>query len=280
MDDESFRRLLEYRSLTWEGYRRVRRGVKKRIRRHMQALGCATVDSYLRRLEADPALRMVADRLLTVSISRFFRERHLWFELQELLLPRLLEASLPVLSVWSAGCACGEEAYSLKIVWEELRRKGWRLPPLTVLATDVNPDVIEKARQGRYPRSSLKDVPPPLVARWFVAGGGRHFQVRPGLRPGIVFRRHDFLQALPGGRFHVVLMRNNLLTYQDRDTRTRVGRRVVEKLHPGGLLIVGARERFPEDAGPLTRDARLAYVYRKSADTDRGLDERSPAQED
>lgn len=89
MDDAAFRQLLDYLNLSWEGYRKVRKGVKKRIRRHMRTLGCGTLPAYFRILDREPALRQDCDRLMTVSISRFFRDRELWRALRERLLPNL-----------------------------------------------------------------------------------------------------------------------------------------------------------------------------------------------
>ena len=78
MDDDQFRLLLDYLGYSWRGYRRVRKGVKKRIRRHMQQLGCRHIPSYLNMLTLQAETRQECEMLMTVPISRFFRDRHIW----------------------------------------------------------------------------------------------------------------------------------------------------------------------------------------------------------
>lgn len=113
MDDQQFRQLLKYFGLSWRGYRKVRKGVKKRIRRHMNVLGCHDISAYLLELDRSDKLRHECELLMTVSISRFFRDGKLWEVLQTGILPGLIEKSVEKMRVWSAGCASGEEVYSI-----------------------------------------------------------------------------------------------------------------------------------------------------------------------
>ena len=121
MENEQFSILLEYFSFSWAGYQKVKKGVKKRILRHMKELGCRDMSDYIRRLEADSAVKYDCERLLTVPISRFFRDYRLWEILPEKILPRFFANH--TLRVWSAGCAGGEEIYSFKMIWEQLKEK-------------------------------------------------------------------------------------------------------------------------------------------------------------
>jgi chemotaxis methyl-accepting protein methylase len=111
MDDHQFRKLLDWFGYSWAGYRKVRKGVKKRIARHMQELQCPAMDAYLELLASDGDALEQCRLRMTVSISRFFRDRQLWQGLQDRILPELLGAPRDFLRVWSAGCACGEEPY-------------------------------------------------------------------------------------------------------------------------------------------------------------------------
>jgi len=144
--DDSFRQLLEFFDLSWSGYRKVRKGVKKRIHRHMQQMGCRHISDYLAVLEKDRTCRRMCEQLLTVSISRFFRDWRLWEILAQDLLPEMVAHYPKRLTVWSAGCASGEEAYSFKIVWEQLKQKTGPLPDLYLLATDTNSETLARAR--------------------------------------------------------------------------------------------------------------------------------------
>ena len=103
MDDQQFRQLLDYFGYSWKGYRKVRRGVKKRIVKHMQETGCRTVNAYLRALARDGELRHQCESVMCVSISRFFRDRLLWELIEDQLIPEFIEKRIPKVKIWSAG---------------------------------------------------------------------------------------------------------------------------------------------------------------------------------
>ena len=149
MDDQQFSQLLDYFGLSWRGYRKVRKGVKKRISRHMSDLGCQNMAVYLNELATNENARQICERLMTVSISRFFRDRKLWEILQNEIIPQLFETPQEKINVWVAGCASGEEVYSLKIILEELRRNYTHLPNMEIIATDLNPQYLNRAKVGR-----------------------------------------------------------------------------------------------------------------------------------
>ncbi len=244
MNDAEFRRLLEYLDLSWEGYRRVRKGVKKRLARRLQALGINRVEDYLAALDSDSELKADCRLLLTVSISRLFRDRDLWRLMEEDVLPRL--AGRETIRAWSAGCACGEEAYSLRIVYETWQSRRTSAPPLELLATDLNPAYLEQARAGVYQRSSLKDVPEELRATYFEKAPGRErYRVAENLKRGVVFRRHDLLSGLSPGVFDLILMRNSVLTYSTNGRKAIALRTVAESLTDGGFLVIGSTEMLP-----------------------------------
>ncbi len=115
MDDHQFKQLLAFFNRSWKGYRKVRKGVKKQIGRHMQSVGCRQMDAYLNLLKTSEAARLACERLLTVSISRFFRDRQIWQLLSMNILPDLARQNSDPVWIWSAGCARGEEIYSLKM---------------------------------------------------------------------------------------------------------------------------------------------------------------------
>jgi len=248
MDDGQFRHLLDHLGYAYEGYRRVRRGVKKRLRRHMRDLDCRDVPAYLAHIESSPADREACLRRLTVPISRFMRDRPLWEALREVRLPALHRHFGPRLDAWCAGCACGEEAYTLAMIHGELVRPG---PPgrpfeLAIRATDLNPAVLDRARAGVYPASSLRELPDPLRQRYFrPLRGGRRYRLEVGLLPPIRWGCHDLVSEPPAQAFHLICVRNSILTYCDTLRRTRIMEGVVKNLHPQGLLVIGLRETLP-----------------------------------
>jgi len=266
MDDVAFRLLLDRLNLDWEGYRKVRKGVKKRIRRHMRALDCRTLPEYLEVLDQKPVERTECDRRMTVSISRFFRDRAMWTALQERLLPGLIDRFPDKLNVWSAGCACGEEAYSFAIIWALLKRQVGCLPALELMATDTNAASLERARIGRYPNSSLKELPEHVRSSFFESQkGGKRFEIQSFLRQTVLFLPHNLLEGPPAQRFHFIFLRNSLLTYFRDEIKIPAFRRIARSLAKGGLLIIGSHEKVPLSMVDLETDTQFDYVLRAVA---------------
>lgn len=265
MHDDAFREILRLHGLSWSGYRRVRRGVKKRLRDHMLALGCRSLTEYLERLESDREERQKGARLMDVSVSRFFRDRGLWEALEAEVLPGLMRTREESILAWSAGCACGEEAYSLKIVWQTLCSRFEHPPEFAIWATDANPDFLERARQGVYTRSSLRELPDE-ARTIFLEREPRadRYAVSECLKAGIRWQVHDLIrEEAPSSGFHMVLLRNNLLTYYEKSMQIPAFNRVVSALKPGGMLIVGDREKLPPRSPPFTPLGRCPLILQK-----------------
>lgn len=267
LDDEGFRKLLQHFQLSWSGYRRVRKGVKRRLGRRMALHGYMDVEGYLRKITEDPTEERTARELLTVSISRFFRDRKLWSVLGEYFLPRWAGKSRQDFRVWFAGCACGEEVYSFKILWEAARTLELRLPPLALCATDMNPEVLDRARAGKYPPGSLKEVPPEWLRDYFcpVETG---FEVLPPLKGSIQWRLHDFTADDPPlDAVEVLFVRNNLLTYYLPQVSGPVLDRMLGSLLPGGLLVVGNNEVLPPVKTPLLQSPLCKCIWVRQAES-------------
>ncbi|MDJ0784278.1 MAG: CheR family methyltransferase [Desulfosarcinaceae bacterium] len=259
LSDGDFRQLLTYLDRPWEGYRRVRKGVKKRVRRHMLQLGCQTMTSYLERISSQPAERSACERLMLVTISRFFRDAQLWRHLHQRLIPRLVAENPAPLRFWSAGCACGEEAYSLAMVLASMEE----CPAVDILATDLQSVCIDRAKSGRFSRSSLKEVPNEWKDRFFeVRRGGRRFSIRHQRLPRIKWQVHNLMDPPPPGAYHLIFLRNNLLTYHRGTALQRALEGILSAMASGGVLIVGTREALPPTSRPLSRDDQFPWVYR------------------
>ena len=260
MDDRQFKRLLDHLGYSFEGYRRVRKGVKKRIRRHMRDLGCGDLAAYLGCIDEAPRVKDACIRRLAVPISRFMRDRPFWDALRDTFLPELQRRFGPGLRAWCAGCACGEEAYSLAIA----AREG--LVRIGIDATDLNPACLDRARAGVYPASSLREMPADLTARYFRAlRRARRYRIHPDLGSGITWccRRIEAPPTEP--RYHLIMLRNNVLTYYGAAGRARVLAPVIEGLLPGGLLAIGQREALPAGQTGLTAPSRvIPFLYRKN----------------
>jgi len=268
MDDRQFKRLLDVLGYRYEGYRRVRKGVKKRLRRHMRELGCRDVSAYLERIAASSAARDACILQMTVPISRFMRDWAFWEALRDVWLPGLRQVFGPDLRAWSAGCACGEEAHSLAIIDREsdARPTAAVAPRLRIVASDLNPACLEKARSGVYPASSLRETPPELTALYFTAlRGGRRYRIDASLGKTITWECGAIEGRRPAPCYHLILLRNNVLTYCDIGRHKRLLANVVGQLYGGGLLVVGLGESVPDRPGLEPASDGFPYVFRKNS---------------
>lgn len=264
MDDDQFRILLEYLDYSWSGYRKVRKGVKKRIQRHLQQLGCRRVTDYIKIMDLEPDRRCECELLMSVSISRFFRDRRLWEMIEGRWLPDMIARGAPELKVWSAGCACGEEVYSFKIIWDRLEQQLEHLPALDLLGTDRHPDYLERARSGVYNRSSLKEVPASWYDVYFeIRRGGRQFRIKDHLKSGIRWHIHHLSTDPPGRDFNIICLRNNILTYCRKEVQQKALTGILDRLLPEGLLIIGCHESLPIQPKCLRPMVELSYVFAK-----------------
>jgi chemotaxis protein methyltransferase CheR len=233
--------------LRWRGFRKVRRQVCRRVSRRIAELGLGGADAYRAYLKREEEEWDVLAGLCRVTISRFWRDRAVFEALRDEVLPKLG----PNVSAWSAGCASGEEPYSLVLAAAEAR------VGIDVIATDVDPVLLERARTACYPESSLRDLPADLRARAF-----KERCLRSEYREAVEFRRHDVRDGVPDGPFDLALCRNLVFTYFADELHRDVGAHLAQSLRAGGALVVGAHETLPEGLNRLEPWPAARGVYR------------------
>ena len=297
MKDEDCVRFLQWAlprlDLRWEGFRKPRGQVCKRIGRRMAALGLRSVDAYRARLEECPEEWETLDFLCRVTISRFYRDRGVFDRLREVELPRLARTRRSPgrpLRCWSAGCGSGEEPYTLTLIRELDLADRAPGTSLEVTATDVDPVVLERARRACYPRGTLDELPEGWVERAFTqvsgspepdgagspgeagaadqespedGGESDEWCLRPRFRRGAVFLRQDVREAAPAGPFQAILCRNLVFTYHAEELQRRILDRILERLEPGGILAIGSHEELPAEEDRLFRVDPGVPVYRR-----------------
>jgi chemotaxis protein methyltransferase CheR len=234
--------------LRWAGFRKVRRQVCRRLVRRLGALGLRDLASYREYLDAHPQEWEPLAGLMPITMSRFYRDRSVWAALERNVVPTLAEAARAAgrdgLAAWSAGCASGEEAYTLALMW---RFPGLRL---NILATDIHPPMLRRARDATYPASALKELPEAWRERGFERRG-ELYVVRPEHRRLVTVRRHDLRSDPPPGTFDLVLCRNLAFTYFAAECQSAVVRQLTRALAPAGALVIGLHESLPAPAPGL-----------------------------
>jgi chemotaxis protein methyltransferase CheR len=249
---EFLRTTLPALGLRW---RRFRSGaIRRRIGSRLQELGCSSFAGYRSYLLAHGEERRFLTGQLTVTISRFWRNRSLFDSLACTWLPALVARLQPEepFRVWSAGCACGEEPYSLLLLWEE--RFAAAGHELRLVATDADRRCLHRAREGRYPASSLRELPPDLRRRYFASGAGNSV-IDMKFRERVVWLEHNLFRDPPFPDNHLILCRNVAYTYFTEPVQQEITRRFHEALLPGGLLVIGRKDQLPPGAENLFRRA-------------------------
>lgn len=234
--------------LRWQAFRKPRRQVCRRVSRRIAELGLSEAGAYRAYLEGHAEEWDVLAGLCRITISRFWRDRALFEALRDEVLPALG----PSVSAWSAGCASGEEPYSLVLAAAEAG------VDIHVVATDLDPVLLERARRARYPESSLRDLPTDIRARAFEEG-----RLRPEYREPVEFLRHDVRRRAPDGPFDLALCRNLVFTYFTEELQGEIGRRLADSLRGGGALVVGGHEELPEGLDQFEPWPTVRGVYRR-----------------
>lgn len=263
LTDADFRKLLDHYDRPWRGFRKVRKGVLKRIRKHMTSLHCNSISEYIDILERCPSEEEILQSHLRVTISRFNRDRYLWEYLADHAFPCLLQQT-DKLKIWSAGCSCGEEVYSLRILWHTHFSS---YPALRILATDANLKCLERAQAGIYQKSSLREISEDTVSRCFVRSTSpNRYAILPQFKEDIVWQQHNFLSPPPAEKFHIIFLRNNLLTYYNDPLQSDVLSKIFSTLSPGGYLVIGVHETLPELPFSLICSETCSMVFQLKND--------------
>lgn len=252
-------------SLRWRGFSNVRGQVCKRIARRMKALGIADAHAYRLRLETDRSELAYFDELCRVTITRFYRDRAVYDALRETLLPELAERAISErrpLRIWSAGCASGEEPYTLAILMHQ--EIAPRHPGLgfELIATDADVRLIERAAEATYPEGTLRELPRAWIDEAFTREDGS-LRLKPPYRERVTFLIQDLRREAPEGLFDVILCRNVAFTYFDEALQTRTLERLIDKLQAGGLLVIGGHEQLPRTEPALEVAARALPIFRR-----------------
>jgi chemotaxis protein methyltransferase CheR len=244
MDFEPFiKEVAPLLDLQWRRFKRG--GVKRKVERRVAELGLASFEDYLLRIKKDPEEKSYLSQILTVTITRFFRDKKVFDLLEDsILLPEVEHKGAGDFKIWSIGCANGEEPYSLSLLWGEGIEK--KFPPirLILLATDITESLLKRAREGRYKKSSLKEVPDEILRRFFKIENGLYILDR-SIRESVEFKKHDIIHEEPFSEMDIIFCRNLAFTYFSKECQMSVLKKIAASLKKNGYLIIGKDEFLP-----------------------------------
>jgi len=241
-----------------------KRMLTRRIERRMSLSHLNQLADYLAFLRERPDEVKRLSRDLLISVTDFFRDPEAFHALEaEVLAPlvRDKQSDAP-LRVWTAGCATGEEPYSLGILLLEQLAAAQKSCPLQLFATDVDEDALEVARQGIYPESIATDLSPARLGRFFSRVDDSSFQVSKPLRDIIIFARQNLITDAPFSRLDLVVCRN-LLIYLEPEVQSKVISLLHFSLKEGGFLFLGPSETIGRQTDLFDPVSKKWRIYRR-----------------
>jgi two-component system, chemotaxis family, CheB/CheR fusion protein len=235
--------------------------IERRLRRRIVATECENIEDYIRYLSSHPEEYQKLVNSFLIKVTEFRRDPELYRYLRENLLPEIIRRARETKSdirIWSAGCATGEEAYSMAIELCELLGDDASKTVVRIFATDIDSEAISFARKGVYPLCALEDLPPEIVNKYFTRVG-ESFQVRKMLRSMTVFGEHDLGQRAPFPNIDVILCRN-VMIYFTHELQRRTLQIFAFSLRRGGYLVLGKAETTspkPEFFTPFNHELKI-----------------------
>jgi chemotaxis protein methyltransferase CheR len=265
-DERAFRALTQQitqaRGLACDSYKA--RCLRRRIAVRMRARGVHTFAAYRQLLDDDQHEYDLLLDALTINVTKFFRNAETWRALEPWL-DRLWTARRGEVRAWSAGCASGEEPYTVAVALAETaRRQGQHtlLPRARVDATDIDRASLERTRAAVFPDSAFSEMPAELVRRYFTAPP-RH--PTPELQRIVQVAKHDLTtEPAPGAPYDLIVCRN-VVIYFDRPMQERLFTLFADALHPDGVLLLGKVETlFGPARERLVLEEPRERIYRRA----------------
>src|SRR6516225_591255 len=250
------------RGFDFTGYKRS--SLARRIRKRMHEAGSADYVDYRDRLESSAEEFGLLFNTILINVTGFFRDTETWTFLQGEVMPELLTDidGEREIRVWSAGCASGEEAYSLAIAFSEALGVEETAKRVKIYGTDVDDEALRDARIGLYSAKALEALPAELRDKYFEQNNGTQFAFRPDLRRRVIFGRHDITRDAPISRLDLLVCRNTLM-YFNVETQSQVIDRFHFALREGGYLFLGKAEMLLSDGERFEVVSMRQRIFRR-----------------
>lgn len=212
--------------------------MKRRIDTLIGKNGMKEYDKYIQLLKADKERFEEFVNYLTINVSEFYRNPDQWQLLDKEIFPELIKKFGNNLKIWSAACSTGDEPYSLVMALS----RHLPLHQIKIIATDIDKQVIAKAKVGLYGEKSLAGVPADLKKKYFTQVGPS-YQISNEIKSRVEFREHNLLKDAYPGDCHLIVCRN-VLIYFTEEAKEDIYKKFQAALKPGGVLFIGSTEQI------------------------------------
>ncbi len=265
--DKLIARIDDARGLDLSSYRRSY--LERRIAARLRVAGVHSYRQYGDLLEADPHEYERLIDTLTINVTDFFRDKVVWDSLVRKALPELIASKqggrTKTIRVWSAGCATGEEPYSLAMMLLGELGDAAKEYSISITATDLDADALARAERGVFAKERRRHIPPSYQVRFTRNVDGGSFEVLPEVRRLVRFQRMSLFDPTPLRVIDLVTCRN-VFIYFDHDQQARVLENFWRALTRGGYLVLGRSEKLQPEAAQLFEHVDgKERIYRKPA---------------
>lgn len=257
------RRILKEKGLDLSQYRE--KCLKRRIDVRLRATGAQTYLEYMAVLKRDPSEydRFLDD--LTINVTRFFRDKEAFKVIKNDVIGKMVSAkqrqNKRIIRVWSAGCATGEEPYSMGILFNEILGHKISRFLISIYATDIDPNILKKAKAAEYDDDSVSGIEGNMLRKYFRYDG--KYKLNEEITKMVKFKRHDLISDEPLTHMDIILCRN-VLIYLSRDLQQKLFKKFGDGLNRAGYLILGKTESLIREPAKMFRHVNMKErIYQK-----------------
>ncbi|MFX1285999.1 MAG: CheR family methyltransferase [Promethearchaeota archaeon] len=237
----SIMKFLSTKNINYQAYKK--NYFLRRLQIRIKRAKLQSYRDYLKYLEKNPEeLNLLVD-CLSVNVTRFFRDKELFYKLEQDIFPSLLQKDSKSVRIWSAGCAVGPEPYSIAIVISKFFKETIN-ENVHILATDISQELLKKAKQGRYTKDYLCEMDSLEIQTFFKSIDKGIFELSPEIRQTVTFKKHDLRSPPPAKNFDLIMCRN-VLIYFSRSQSISLFQRFHSILKSHGYLVLGKCELLP-----------------------------------
>lgn len=242
--------------------------IARRLSTRMKVLGAPTYRKYASLLDTMPGEYDKVVDAFTINVSEFFRDRETFRVIREQVLPAIIKEKTDTgrrsLRIWSSACACGEEVYSVSMIVNDLLGKDYDQFTIRLYASDIDDACMERAKEGVYDPTSMKNVDKKYLDRFTHPAPGGKIAVNDEIKRNVVFRHYDLIAGTAFGSFFDLVLCRNVMIYFSEPQKKKLIQSFHNALNGGGYLVIGKTETLVGD----TRSTFVPFnsierIYRK-----------------
>lgn len=242
--------------------------IVRRISTRLKACNVTTYREYMKALDTLPGEYDKVVDAFTINVSEFFRDKDTYKVIKEVVLPSIVSSKVQsgrkMIRVWSAGCACGEEVHSISILLNDLLGADYDKYTVSLYATDIDDVCMNKAREGVYDISSLKNVDKALMDKYVDRLDNGKAAVKAPVKRNIRYKHHDLITGGKFGSYFDLILCRNVMIYFSEEQKKKLLMEFYNSLSSGGYLVIGKTETLVGDSrNVLEAVNNMERVYRK-----------------